>query len=313
MVIRGQHIGVGRLARGLDRGLVMCRQFVPLGQVEHGGQGRTAFPIAGIMINRSHFEEASLFIVIGANPFGRVDGAFFQRLIDFAARDLLRYNAELFQNLASKATHAHFQALHIGQRGDLFAIPAAHLRAGVASGKADQALGRVEFVQHVLTAAVVEPSVHLTGVHAERRGAAERKGRVLAPEVIGRGVGRFDGASGHGVCGFKRRNQFTSREDLQRQPALGHFADVFRHGFGSAVNRVKGLGERRGDAPRDLGVFLCNGRCGKRCSTGCGDTADSCLGQKGTTIHITSSSTVGPRLLLGRFVTDRNANHRSWV
>ena len=101
--------------------------------------GRSAFPPAGIVVVGRDLVEAELLVVIGADPFGRIDRALFQRRIDVAAGDLLRHDAELLDHLAGKAADAHLEALEVGDRVDLLAEPAAHLHAGIAAGTADTA------------------------------------------------------------------------------------------------------------------------------------------------------------------------------
>ena len=96
---------------------------------------RAAFPPAGIVVVRRNLVEAELLVVIGADPFGGVDRALFERRIDVATGDLLRHDAELLDDLAGEAPDAHLQALHVGDRLDFLAEPAAHLHAGVAAGK----------------------------------------------------------------------------------------------------------------------------------------------------------------------------------
>jgi hypothetical protein len=74
-------------------------------------QRRAAFPEAGIVVVLGDLVEAELLVVIGPDPFGRVDRALLQRRIDVAAGDLLRHHAELLHDLAGEAADAHLQAL----------------------------------------------------------------------------------------------------------------------------------------------------------------------------------------------------------
>ncbi len=96
----------------------------------------------------------------------------------------LRHHAEFLDDLAGKAAYAHLQALEILDGVDLFAVPAAHLRACIAAGKPVQSLRVVELVQQVVAAAIVHPGVHLTHVHAEGDGRRQCEGGVLAPIVV---------------------------------------------------------------------------------------------------------------------------------
>ncbi len=70
-----------------------------------------------------------------ADEFGCVDRALFQRRIDVAAGELLRHDADLFEDLAGETGNAHLQALEVVQRVDFLAEPAAHLHAGIAAGR----------------------------------------------------------------------------------------------------------------------------------------------------------------------------------
>ena len=120
--------------------LVGRRQLFHLRLVDHQMDRRPAFPPAGIVVVRRDLVEAELLVVIGADPFGRIDRALLERRIDVAAGDLLRHHAELRDDLAGKAADAHLEALQVGDRVDLLAEPAAHLGAGVAAGIGRRAL-----------------------------------------------------------------------------------------------------------------------------------------------------------------------------
>lgn len=93
---------------------------------------RAAFPEGRVIIIFRHLLETELVVVIRTNPFGGINGAFFQRRIDIAAGDLLRDHAELFHHLAGKTGNAHLHALEIVDGVDFLAEPTAHLGAGIA-------------------------------------------------------------------------------------------------------------------------------------------------------------------------------------
>ena len=95
----------------LQHALVIFRQRIPLLQVDHGEQHRAAFPPAGIVVMRRDLVEAEPLVVIGADPFGGVDGALLERRIDVAAGELLRHAAEPLHDAAGIAANAEFQAL----------------------------------------------------------------------------------------------------------------------------------------------------------------------------------------------------------
>ena len=56
-----------------------------------------------------------------------------------------------------------------------------------------------EVVDQLRALAIVEPGILLTGVEAERSGAVQRPGRVLADILIVGGMAHLDGTVLHGV------------------------------------------------------------------------------------------------------------------
>ena len=148
---------------------------------------------------RRDLVEAELFIVIGADPFGRVDGAFFERRINIASRDLLGNGAELLQHAAGESADAHLDAFKIIDRRDFLAEPTAHLTAGIAGEQRDDIVIFVEFVEHFSATAQRIPALVQTLVGSESDRGAEREGWVLAEIIIGPGVAAFDGAILHRI------------------------------------------------------------------------------------------------------------------
>src|SRR4029078_6248230 len=98
--------------------------------------------------------------------------------------ELRRADADLLSDLACEAADAHLEAGEIGDRLDLLAEPAAHLRAGVAAGEADHAKLLEELVAERITAALIPPGILLACVETERDRSIDRKGRVLADVVV---------------------------------------------------------------------------------------------------------------------------------
>ena len=98
---------------GEDR-LVALRQRIELFQVGEGVDGRTALPEARIVVVLGDLGEAELLVIVGADPFGGIDGALLQRRIDVAAGELLRHHADLLQHLAGNAADAHLEARQVG-------------------------------------------------------------------------------------------------------------------------------------------------------------------------------------------------------
>ena len=60
--------------------------------------------------------EAQLFVIVGADPFGGVDRALFQRRIDLARRDLLRHHAQLSQHHPGNTADPDLQTLQVRDR-----------------------------------------------------------------------------------------------------------------------------------------------------------------------------------------------------
>jgi hypothetical protein len=71
------------------------------------------------------------------DPFSGVDHASFERSIDLGAGDEDRRGAGLVDDLSTEAGDAHFEALVVADRRDLFPEPSSHLwrnRRAVAPG-----------------------------------------------------------------------------------------------------------------------------------------------------------------------------------
>ena len=94
---------LAKCASLLEDRLIVLRQRVPLVEIDEGEQHRAAFPPARIVVVRRDLVEAELLVVVGADPFGGVDGALLQRRIDVAAGDLLRHDAELLQHACRRS------------------------------------------------------------------------------------------------------------------------------------------------------------------------------------------------------------------
>src|SRR5712692_8739772 len=94
-------------------------------EIDERQQHRAALPPAGIIVMRRNLVESEPLVVIGTDPFGRIDGAFFQCGIDIAA-------AELLQDASGKTADAEFQTLEVVGSGELLAKPTTHLTSSVA-------------------------------------------------------------------------------------------------------------------------------------------------------------------------------------
>ncbi|MNX99601.1 hypothetical protein D3C86_1320600 [compost metagenome] len=231
--------------------------------------GRTAFPPCGVVVIFCDLVETELLVVIGADKFGSIDRALFQRGIDVAAGDLLRCHANLLHDLAGEAGDTHLQAFEVVDGVDFLTEPAAHLGAGIAEqDRVDIVLGK-EFIEQLVATGLVEPGIRLACVKAEGNRRSERKGRILADVIIGAGMRHFDGSGRHRIRCLQRRHDFTAGEMLNDEVAAGGFLDMICDDLARAEKNVEALGEGRRHAPGDLGVFLCNGRSGQR---RCGNT-----------------------------------------
>ena len=270
--------------RRFDDGLVLRRQRFEGLDVDHDVELRAAFPPAGVVIVRSHLVEAELLVVVRPNPFCRVDGAFFERLVNLAAGNVLRHRAHAFEHFAGKAADAHLQTLDVVQRLDFLAVPAAHLRAGVAAWKADDVVLGIELAHQLQAVAFVHPCGHLARVQAKRNRAADGEGFVLAEEVIRRGVRHFHRAALHTVDHPERGHQLTGRVGRNLELAAGHVADLLGEHFGRAENGVERLWKARRQPPTDVRLRVHDGRC----HTGSQHASQTGLSNKGTTFHCKS-------------------------
>src|SRR5581483_6295880 len=105
MVVLPQH-PLPRFARsGGDGRLVGFRQLVPLGEVDQVVALAAAFPPAGVVVVLGDLVEAELLVVVGADPFARVERALLQRRIDVATGQLLRHDADPGENGAGEAAN----------------------------------------------------------------------------------------------------------------------------------------------------------------------------------------------------------------
>ncbi len=222
---------------------------------------RATFPEGRVVVIFRHLLEAELVIVIGADPFGRVDRALFQRRIDIAAGDLLRHDAKLFNHLAGQTGNAHLHALEIVDGVDFLAEPAAHLHAGIAGNHAIELVLGVKLVQQRVAVALIEPGIGQARIEAEGDRGADRKGRVLADIVVGAGMAHFHRAGGDGIRRLQAGDDFAGCKHLNVEIAVGRVLHVVGNILRAAKDRIERFGERGGQPPCDLGIFLRDCRC----------------------------------------------------
>jgi hypothetical protein len=70
-----------------------------------------------------NLHEPQLFVVVGSDPFGRIDRAFFQGGINIGGRKLLRHHAEPGEHLTGDAADPELQTFEVTDDFDLFAEP----------------------------------------------------------------------------------------------------------------------------------------------------------------------------------------------
>ena len=172
-VVLGLHLDVRVGAGRLEDGLVFRRQRVVGLLVDEAVELGAALPPAGVVVVRRDLVEAELQVVVGADPLGGVDRSLLERLIDLAAGNVLRHAAHALDHLAGEAADAELEALDVGDRLDLLAVPAAHLRAGVAGREVDDVVGLVELAHQLHAVAVVHPR-RLSGANSGRTESRSR-------------------------------------------------------------------------------------------------------------------------------------------
>jgi TRAP-type mannitol/chloroaromatic compound transport system permease large subunit len=280
-IVLGQHVGRRHGAGGLEDGLVFCRKAIHGLLVDKEVHFGATFPPARVVVKRCHLVKAKFLVVIRTDPFGRIDGAFFQRLVHLATRNALRHGTDALHHLTDQATaKTHLHAFEIGNGLDLLAVPATHLHARVAAGKTGHAVAGIELIHQLAAIAVHHPGRHLARIHAKWNRRANGKRRVFAIKVVGHRVGDFDRAVLHAVHHTKGRHQFTTGVNRYFELATRHGLDGLGHHFGCAVNGVERLWKARCQTPayRRLGVH-----CGSNASSQ--HTCDTCVFDNRTTIH----------------------------
>jgi hypothetical protein len=222
-----------------------------------------ALPPAGVIIVFGDLVEAELLVVVGADPFGGVDGALFKRRIDVAAGELLRNATEFGKRLAGPTADTHLQSAEVGRLLDFLVEPTAHLTAGVAADEriCVELLGEVD--HQFRAVAVVIPGILLAGVERKWRGAEQRPGRILADKIIGGGVAGLDGPVLHGVEHLQSGHDFAGGESLNLEFVVGRLGNVLGKCFASSERHVERLRPACGQAPFDLGRGLGNRGCGQ--------------------------------------------------
>src|SRR5258708_4859731 len=284
-IVFGGHPVVRIAARCLEDGLVLGGQAVPLLNIDVGRQLGAAFPPARVVIELRDLREAELLVVIRTDPLRRVDRALFERRVDVAARDLLRDHAELAEDHAAEPGDPELETLEVLDRLDLLAEPAAHLRAGVAGRDRVDVVVLEEVRQQLAAAAEGLPRRLLARVEAERNGAVEAEGRVLADVVVARRMAELDRAGLDGIENLQARHQLARREDADLEFAAGRVGHSLGQDLRGPVQGVETLREAGRKAPADL-RRLGNGGSGQRTGRRGTQTGGR---QKFTSLHMGTS------------------------
>ena len=131
-----------------------------------------------------------------------------------------------------------------------------HLRARIASGKADQVIAGVKIVHQPPPIAVQHPRIHLPRIETERYGRSQSKRLISAIEVIGRRVGHFHGAALHRIEHPERWHKLARAMHLDLKPPPRQGLDGFGKHPGATVNGVQRRGKARNQAPAHSGLGM---------------------------------------------------------
>ncbi len=88
-------------------------------------------------------------------------------------------------------------------------------------------------------------------------------------------MAHLDRAGRYGIGGLKAGYDFACSKDLNFEVAAGCIRHVLGEIFGTTVNGIKRLRERRRQAPGHLRHFLRDGRCGQHGGRGGACTGDT--------------------------------------
>jgi len=210
-----------------------------------------------------HFVQTQLQIVVRPDPFGCIDGSFFQSLVDFTGGQVLGHATQALDDLAGKAADAEFGALELGQRLERLAEPTAHLGTSIAHGEIDDVVTTVEVAQQLHAIAFKHPRIHLALVQAEWNGTAQGEGFVLAKEIIRGGIGHVDGTVLDRIDHTESRHDFSGCMGADLDLATGQFLDFGSKNFGATEQGVQRFGEAGSQAKTQNLLSLDSG-----CDTG---------------------------------------------
>ena len=145
--------------------------------------------------------------------------------------------------LTGNAADPQLEARQSSHGLDLLAKPTAHLCAGVAARKSDDAEFLEELVRKFIAAALKQPGILLTRIEPERNGREDREGGILSDIIVRSGVTHLDRIVGRRVERLQCGNDLSGREELDLEFVVGHLGDLLCKGRGRSVDRVERFGK----------------------------------------------------------------------
>src|SRR4051794_30055694 len=100
---------------------------------------------------------------------------------------------------------------------------------------------------------ILEPGILLARIQSEWYRAVQRKRRILADEVIGRGVTHLDGGVAYRIKRLKGWNDLAAGKRLDLKFIVGGLRHVFRNRLGRTEWNVERFWPARGATPFQLG------------------------------------------------------------
>jgi hypothetical protein len=155
-----------------------------------------------------------------------------------------------------------FRPLMSAGRLDFLAVPAPHLRAGVAAGEVHDVVLVIKLAHEFHAVAIVEPGGQLAAVHPKWDGGADGKGIVLPEIVVRRGMAGFDRALLHRIDHAERGHQLARGVHGDLELATRHRLELIGEDLGRAVDGVQRLRKARRQAPANGGLRM-HGRRGR--------------------------------------------------
>ena len=252
----------GRGADRLDQSFLSRRRLFPFVLVDQHVLGREGLVPAGEEVVLHDLIEAEDLVDGGHRELGRVDRAFFQRLEQLAARHHGDAGAQTLHHLAAETSKSDLETLIVREALDRLCEPARRFRPDDPAelGVHVEALVGVDFLQHVVAAAIVVPAGEGPGLQAEGYGCKERNRRHLALAVTDPCVARLDLAVADRLQDVERGHQLAGLIDAHLNAAVGRLGELFGH----PRRRRAQTGQIRGKCDRHFPTQV-GGHCRERC------------------------------------------------